>query len=83
MSLIQLIPPMIVKKYMQINYDQCEEVEAEITDHIIELVNGFEIIKMYDLKEWWQQKMSRYHKKYIRVGRKTCCRTKIYESFGR
>lgn len=71
MSLIQLIPPMIVKKYMQINYDQCEEVEAEITDHIIELVNGFEIIKMYDLKEWWQQKMSRYHKKYIRVGRKT------------
>lgn len=69
-SLLQFFPPVIVKKYMQINYDQCRDLEAEITDHIAEAVNGFEIIKLYGLKQWWQEKMAGYHKEYLSVGRK-------------
>ena len=70
-SLLQFIPPIIVKKYMQINYDQCRDMEAKITDHIVEAVNGFEVIKLYGLKQWWQTKMAGYHKAYLSVGRKT------------
>lgn len=69
-SLIQLIPPFLVKKYMQISYSQCEEIEAAITDHIAEAVEGFEGIRLYGLKSWWQQKLSDYHKKYIHLGQK-------------
>ncbi len=69
-AFLQLIPPIIVKKYLQINYDQCREIEAQITNHIVEAVDGFEIIKLYGLKQWWKTKMTDYHRKYISVGRK-------------
>lgn len=69
-SFIQLFPPLLVKKYMQISYEQCEEIEAYITNHVAEAVTGFDTIKLYSLKGWWLQKMANYHKKYIRVGRK-------------
>lgn len=69
-SFIQFFPPLIVKKYMKISYEQCEEIEAGITKHVVEAVEGFDIIKLYGLKGWWQQKMSDYHRNYISVGRK-------------
>lgn len=70
-SLIQIFPPLIVKNYMQVSYDQCEEIEADITNHIVEAVEGFETIKLYELKEWWLQKLSDYYKRYVVIGRKT------------
>lgn len=68
-SLIQLIPPFIVKKYMQINYDECCKVEARVTDYTIEAVSGFEVIKLYGLKEWMQRRMAECHEEYLKVGR--------------
>lgn len=65
---LQLLPPIIVKKYMQINYDRCEELEEKITNHIAEAVNGFDVIKMNALKAWWFQKIETYYKEYIHVG---------------
>lgn len=70
-SLLQLIPPMLVKKYLQVNYDQCRDMEAQITNHIIEAVDGFETIKLYGLKGWWQAKMAALYKKYLVVGQKS------------
>lgn len=70
-SLLQLFPPLIVKKYMQINYEQCEKIEALITNHIVEMVNGIETIKLYNLKHWWNQKLFAIYKEYLSVGRKT------------
>lgn len=70
-SLLQLIPPLIVKKFMQVNYDMCRDLEADITNHVMEAVNGFEMIKFYGLKYWWQKKMIDYHKKYLPIGHKT------------
>ncbi len=70
-SLLQLIPPMLVKKYLQVNYDQCRDIEAQVTNHIIEAVDGFEAIKLYGLKGWWQAKMAALHKEYLVVGQKS------------
>ena len=70
-SFLQFIPPIVVKKYMQINYDQCRNIEAKITNHVVEAVNGFELIKLYGLKRWWQKRLADYHKGYLSAGRKT------------
>lgn len=67
-SLVQLIPPLFVKRYMQVNYDQCRELEARITDHMAEAVSGFETIKLYGLKQWWMAKMSCLQREYLHVG---------------
>lgn len=70
-ALLQILPPVIVKKFMQVNYDECCEIEETITDHIVQAVDGFDTIKLYNLKDWWLDKLSVYHKKYLRVGHKT------------
>lgn len=70
-SLFQLIPPFIVRKYMQINYDACCEIEERITDYTIEAVKGFETIKLYGLKQWMHKRLADCHKEYLKVGRKT------------
>lgn len=70
-SLLQLAPPIIVKRYMQINYNDCREIESKITSQIIEAVVGFETIKLYGLKEWWQRRMASLHKNYILIGNKS------------
>ncbi len=70
-SLLQLAPPVIVKKYMQINYNDCREIESKITDQVVEAVTGFEVIKIYGLKSWWQRRMAALHKDYVVVGNKS------------
>ncbi|MCI9440190.1 MAG: ABC transporter ATP-binding protein [Ruminococcus sp.] len=70
-SLVQLIPPLLVKRYMQVNYDRCRELEARITDHMAEAVSGFETIKLYGLKQWWMTKMSCLQREYLRVGNRS------------
>ena len=66
-----MIPPVVVKKYMQVNYDQCRDMEAKITNHVVEAVDGFETMKLYGLKQWWIDKMTAYHKEYLVVGQKS------------
>ena len=67
-SLLQIIPPLIVKRYMQMNYDNCREIEAQITNHILEGYHGFTTIKLYELKQWWLEKMRVFHNKYSKIG---------------
>lgn len=67
-SLIQLIPPVIVKKYMQVNYDSTREIEAKLTDFVIGGYRGFAEIKLYHLKQWWIDKLKEYHKEYSKIG---------------
>lgn len=67
-AFLQIIPPLIVKKYMKVNYDNCRKIEGQITNLILEGYKGFATIKLYDLKEWWLQRMKALHKKYIRLG---------------
>lgn len=68
LSLLQLIPPMIVKKYMKTNYDDCRDMEAAITDHVAEAVTGMEAIKLFDLRPWWSARLEKLYRDYLRVG---------------
>ncbi len=68
-SVIQIIPPLIIKRFLQVNYDNCRKIEAEITDFIVEGYRGFLTIKLFNLKKWWQEKLAGYHKKYSKIGR--------------
>lgn len=67
-AMLQMFPPLIVKKYMQINYDNCREIEGEITDFTITAFNGLLVIKMYQLQEWWLGKLEKLYKRYKRIG---------------
>lgn len=51
-SLLQVIPPLIVRKYLQVNYDKCRRIEGDITNFIITAFQGFLLIKLYGLKDW-------------------------------
>lgn len=67
-AILQLIPPLIVKRFMQINYDNCRDIEAEITNQIAEGYNGLATIKLYHLKDWWLKRLAAIHKRYLKVG---------------
>ena len=68
MAFIQLIPPVIVKRFMQINYEKTRGVEAEITSHIIAGCKGFDTISIYRLQSWFVERLKRLQKKYFKIG---------------
>jgi len=70
-SFLQLIPPIVIKRFLQVNYDNCRDIEAKITDFTIEGYRGFLLIKLYSLKKWWQDKLSSFHKEYSKIGRES------------
>jgi len=69
-SLVQIFPPIIVKRYLQVNYEETRKVEADLTDYIIASYRGFPTIKLYKLKEWYIRNLATIHKKYIKIGSK-------------
>lgn len=83
LSVLQFVPPLIVKKYMEINYEDCQNIEAEITDLVAEAVEGHETIKLFSLKTWWLKRMADLHKNYLTVGRKTDGVAAIHRSMNR
>lgn len=77
LALVQVIPPCIVKKYMQVNYDNCRDIEAKLTDFTLEGYRGLATIKMYNLKEWWLEKLGQLHKAYSKIGSKSIYTAKV------
>ena len=41
--------PLIVKKFLEVNYERCREVEAELTEYMVEAYRGFATIKLNNL----------------------------------
>ena len=70
-SLLQIIPPILIRKYLQVNYDDCRDIEAEITDFVVGGYRAFLLIKLYRLDIWWRKKLAELHKKYAKIGRKS------------
>lgn len=68
MSLLQMLPPLAVRKFLQVNYDNCRDIEAQLTDFVQGGCEGFLTIKMYGLKDWWLGELKKYHVKYRKVG---------------
>ena len=67
-SLLQVIPPLLVKKYIQVNYDKCREIEGKITDYTVSAFQGFMTIKLYRLKDWWLSHLEELFQAYIKIG---------------
>lgn len=70
-SALQILPPLIVKHFLQVNYDSCREIEAELSDFTAEGYHGFATIKLYDLKEWWFDRLAALHRRYSKIGHRT------------
>lgn len=66
-SFIQLIPPYIVKKFLQKNYEEAAIVGEEWMDHIIAGYKGLSTIKMNNLKSWYGERLKKINKKNVEV----------------
>lgn len=67
-SLIQIIPPWIIKRFLQANYDDCRKIEAEETNYIVSGYLGFTTIKTYQLRDWWLGGYDQINKRYMKIG---------------
>ncbi len=67
-AVLQVISPVIIKKYLEVNYDNTREIEGKLSDFIIEAHHGFATIKLYKLKNWYTEKLFQLHKKYLKIG---------------
>ncbi|MCD7752706.1 MAG: ABC transporter ATP-binding protein/permease [Lachnospiraceae bacterium] len=71
LSLLQIFPPMIVRKYMQVNYDDCREIEARLDGFFLETYRSFSTIKLYGLTDWMLHKLKELHTDYTRIGNRS------------
>ena len=67
-SVLQVIPPLIVKRFLQINYDSNREIEEALSDFTAEGYHGFATIKLYHLEEWWLDRLKALHRRYLKIG---------------
>ncbi len=79
-SVLQIVPPVIVKKFMQKNYNDCRDIEAELTDLTLETYRGFAEIKLYGLKKWWLDRLDALHKRYLKIGNRSEVTWRLEES---
>ncbi len=70
LALLQMIAPMIVRKYLQSSYDLNRDVEAKITDLTVAAYKGTATIKLFSLNHWFLEKMKRLHIEATNAGRK-------------
>ena len=70
-SFLQILPPILIKNFLQNNYDDCRDIEAKLTDFTVDGYRGFLLIKLYGLQSWWKKKLAGYHREYSRIGRRS------------
>lgn len=79
LAVLQLIPPIVARKYMQVNYDNCREMEEKITNFILTAFSGFVTIRIYDMKKWWMEKLKNLQKEYQHIGNISIFTTELEE----
>lgn len=70
-SVLQILPPLVSKRFLQKNYDECRKIEAELTNCTFEYVRGFAEIKVYKLKRWCLDRLAALHKDYLKTGNRS------------
>lgn len=68
---IQIVPPIIVKKFMVKNYDATMDIEGRITDYIAQGYKGTATIKLFNLYEFYLKGLEKLHDIYVKVGSKS------------
>lgn len=71
LSLVQIIAPLIVTKFLEQNYEKNRIIESLITEYIISGYKGFTTIKYYNLKSWFLKGFQDLDQKYLKVGSKS------------
>ena len=67
-GLIQLVPPFIVKRFLEKNYEDTRGIEADLTNLILEAYNGLSVIKLCGLEDWYEARLQKLHKAYLKIG---------------
>lgn len=67
-ALLQMVPPLLVQRFEQVNYEATRKIESEITNYTFEAYYCLATVKLYDLKRWWLAGLEKLHKKYYRIG---------------
>lgn len=69
-SMLHVIPPVLIKKYMQKNYLDAREIEARLTNHVLSGYRGFQTLQVYAAHSWFLGRLSTIHKDYNKIGQK-------------
>jgi len=70
-SLVQIVPMIVVRRYLEKNYEDNREVEARLTDFTVSGYEGLATIKLFGLRSWYLTRMRALHTDYYRVGRRS------------
>lgn len=68
---LQVIPPLLTKTAFQQSYGDTRDIEAEISNCTLSYYNGFDTIRMFDLKQWCLERLARLHKSYLKIGNRS------------
>lgn len=69
-SLIQIIPQIVIKKFKKENYEDTRNIESEITECTIEAYRGFKTIKLYNLRNWYLKRLKVLQSSLQQIGSK-------------
>ncbi|WP_238655912.1 ATP-binding cassette domain-containing protein [Paenibacillus piscarius] len=69
-SILHVIPPIVIRKYMYTQYMDTRDIEAELTNHLISGFKAFRILQIYSGHHWFMQQLKKIHNEYNGVGSK-------------
>jgi len=70
-SFVQLIPPYVVKHWLEKNYINTRNIEGELTEHLICGYNGLSTIKSFNGEKWYMSNLKKIHERYYAIGKKS------------
>lgn len=70
-SFVQLIPPYVVKHWLEKNYINTRNIEGELTEHLICGYNGLSTIKSFNGEKWYMSNLEKIHERYYAIGKKS------------
>ena len=68
LGLVQLLPPFIVKHFLEKNYQDTREIEADLTNLTLEAYHGLSVIKLLGLEDWYEARLKKLHHAYLKIG---------------
>ena len=71
LACLEILPHMAVKHFFMKKYLDCREIEASITDILVDGYKGAEEIKVYRALPWLDDMLYRKHREYERIGMKS------------
>ena len=70
LALLQIVPPIIVERYMEKYYGETRDIEAEVTEEMISGYNGLAEIKRSNAIDKVTERFTRLHERVFLVDRK-------------